>query len=159
MLLAAAELKDIAALGQIAVSLAIGGAVGYVAYQQWKTARDKLRLDLYDRRFKVFQAVMDFIGHASSTDATSVQEIIKFDTARTEALFLFGGDKELLDYLASIRAKSEEAHTAHAIAQGIPGPPNAQRTELTQRILKAKEWLFDQPNVAKEKFARYLSFP
>jgi hypothetical protein len=55
MLLATTELKDIAAIAQIAVSFAIGLAVGYVAYQQWKTARDKLRLDLYDRASRSFR--------------------------------------------------------------------------------------------------------
>jgi hypothetical protein len=101
---------------------------------------------------------MDFIACASSIDTVKVQEVIKFDTASTEAYFLFGGDKDLLDYLAAIRATAEQCNTAHAVALGIPGPPNPQRTELTQRMLKGKEWLIDQSSAARQKFAPYLSF-
>jgi hypothetical protein len=37
---------DIAAIGQITISC----AVAYVAWQQWKTARDKLQLDRYESK-------------------------------------------------------------------------------------------------------------
>jgi len=36
----------------------IAGVVAYIAYQQHKTNRDRLRLDLYDRRLKVFEGLM-----------------------------------------------------------------------------------------------------
>ena len=42
----------ISALGPVIIGL----AVAYIAFQQWKTARDRLKLDLYEKRLKVFTA-------------------------------------------------------------------------------------------------------
>lgn len=35
----------------------------YIAYQQYKTGRDRVRLDLYDKRFMVFDGLMDLLAH------------------------------------------------------------------------------------------------
>jgi hypothetical protein len=42
---------------QALLTPAIAVSVAYVAYRQWQTARQKLALDLFDRRFQVY---MDF---------------------------------------------------------------------------------------------------
>jgi hypothetical protein len=39
----------------------IGIVVAFVAWQQWKTARDKLKLDMFDRRLAIFIAVRDYM--------------------------------------------------------------------------------------------------
>ncbi|HEV2293707.1 MAG TPA: hypothetical protein VGR35_07615 [Tepidisphaeraceae bacterium] len=33
----------------------------WIAFQQFRVARNKLRLDLYEKRFKVYSAVKEFI--------------------------------------------------------------------------------------------------
>src|SRR5438046_2399403 len=58
----------------------------------------QLRLDLYDRRFRIYQAVSDFIGNIISNNVGQ-QQMIEFDLARKEACFLFAGDTSLLNYL------------------------------------------------------------
>ncbi len=35
----------------------------YIAYQQLKTNRYRVRLNLYDKRFKVFRGLMDLLAH------------------------------------------------------------------------------------------------
>jgi hypothetical protein len=42
----------------VCVSIATLLVTGYIAWQQWQTAKSKFRLDLFDRRFPVFEAVM-----------------------------------------------------------------------------------------------------
>ncbi|HAY43868.1 MAG TPA: hypothetical protein DCY59_10130 [Micrococcaceae bacterium] len=45
------QIRLFTAIGQIAVAL----IVGYIAYQQWKTARKKLKADLFDRRLSSYR--------------------------------------------------------------------------------------------------------
>ena len=146
-------LREIASYGPFWVSL----VVAFIGYQQWRTARDKARFDLYEKRFVIFQATLDFIGEVCS-DAVRQEQVVKFDIARNEAFFLFGRDKGILDYLQLLRQKAQDHQTFKSQAEGIPGPPNPERSHYVQQMLKIKEWFFNQPDVARTKFAAYLSF-
>lgn len=76
--------KDFA--GPIATVIA-ASAAAYFARQQWKTAEEKVRLDLFDRRFATYQelraeASIARMGHESA--------VVAFKTAASRAQFLFG---------------------------------------------------------------------
>ncbi|KZE52985.1 hypothetical protein AVW14_09790 [Stenotrophomonas maltophilia] len=65
------QIKLFTALGQIGVAV----AVGYVAYRQWRTAqqqastaRNKLQLDLFDRRLAVYEAVRSVAYRSITSD-------------------------------------------------------------------------------------------
>lgn len=45
------QMKAVTAIGQ----LALAATVAYIAFQQWRTARNKLKLDLFDRRFAAYE--------------------------------------------------------------------------------------------------------
>jgi hypothetical protein len=80
----------------------IAVCVAYVAFQQWRTARDKLRLDLFDRRLSNYQSIaatvraylaavrdLKFPNAESSEVSTQHDEFWSlYDSAR----FLFGPD-------------------------------------------------------------------
>lgn len=52
---------------------------GYIAWQQWKTEQNKLRLDLFDRRFLVFQALRDFMSEVRSRGRVSDRSLFEFN--------------------------------------------------------------------------------
>ena len=147
------ELKDVAAFGQVAATLVIGLAVAYVAYQQWKTARDKFRFDLYAKRFQVYQSVMDFLGHVISSQITNPEEVRRFDTARSEAYFLFAGDKDLLKYLDEVRQRASDyaIWKEQSKGRGVGSEESKQRENVSG-------WLYAQLNSARDKFLPHLSF-
>ena len=41
---------------------AIGLVAIYIAWQQWNTNRNKLKLDLFEKRFSVFQSTRTFLS-------------------------------------------------------------------------------------------------
>ncbi|MFC1739278.1 hypothetical protein ACFL1G_09555 [Planctomycetota bacterium] len=43
----------------MAIGIIIAAIVAYIAWQQYKIERDKLRLAFYDRRLKIYQSLMD----------------------------------------------------------------------------------------------------
>lgn len=54
-------LEYVRALGTPCAALLAALITGYFAYKQWKTARNKLKLDLFEKRFKVYDAGMEII--------------------------------------------------------------------------------------------------
>jgi hypothetical protein len=69
----------------------IAVCVAYISYRQWKTAQEKVRLDLYNRRFATYLAAVIFCRMIHPWENSDEQsEIYKtFTSARYEAGFLF----------------------------------------------------------------------
>lgn len=76
---------------QVGGTLIIGACVAYVAWQQWRTARRKLILDLFDRRLSVYRRILDAVnGMAASNDSTTSRALYgQMLDAKIEARFLF----------------------------------------------------------------------
>lgn len=103
------------ALGS-AMPLVIAGIVAYIAYQQWITARDKLRLELFERRFSNFQRVKSELDRTLElimqeawtppTPGTFDNRLSAFWSARQESELLFGADvsEELRELDANLSA-------------------------------------------------------
>jgi hypothetical protein len=132
--------------------------------QQWQQIREikrdareerrfRLRLDLYERRFRIYQTVADFIG-GCTCDNVGQQEMIQFDTARREAFFLFAGDADLLNYLAEIRQKAGELAIAKSQAkvQAHLGSPASKDRDAI------RDWFQAQLNAVNDRFVPHLSF-
>jgi hypothetical protein len=76
------------------ITALIALAVGVVAYQQWRIARDKLRFDIYQRRFTIFSNTLDFyskvvFGDWKDDTSESTLTHVRFFTSLHEAAFLF----------------------------------------------------------------------
>jgi hypothetical protein len=142
---------DLAAIGQITISC----AVRYVAWQQWKTARDKLQLDRYEKRFRIYNATTDFISAVAWNVSGNIgqEQVVKFDTAQSEAFFLFAGDADLLKFLDDLRQKAKDLALWKEQAKG-----QGVGSEASQEWEKLNNWFHDQLDAAKHKFAPYLSF-
>lgn len=102
----------------------IAGIVGWVAYQQWKTAKDKLALDLFDRRFAAHKSITGAIQAWSLEPYRGAENLIfrppsqhSIELARdiAEARFLFGDDvrdqlKEVTKLLDALEATKDALH-------------------------------------------------
>lgn len=75
-------------------TLLIAASVAYFAFLQWKTNKEKLRLDLYNRRFEIYVRTLEFYAALSDYKPTDnqkeFQEIrLSFFKSYREAQFLF----------------------------------------------------------------------
>ena len=146
-------LKSAASYGPFWVSL----AVALIAFFQWKTARDKVRFDLYEKRFRIYEAVLAFISEVVA-DSVGQNQVIAFDVARNEAFFLFAADREIMAYLDQIRSKAQDHNIWKSQAKSITGSPSPERSECVKQMLAITDWFFKQPDEARKIFAPYLSF-
>lgn len=130
--------------------------VAYIAYQQHKTNRDKLRLDLYDRRLKVFEGLMVLLSAIFKKGMCNDQERDQFQRATVEGSFLF--DKDIASYLDTIHKKTLELGTIRAALKLNSLPRGDKRNQMVEKESQLFDWFMGQFEVSKEKFARYLSF-
>jgi hypothetical protein len=71
-----------------------------VQYAQWRTANQKVVIDLYDRRLKVYQQLHDAIVPVVRHGEVSGAAFNEFMIGQVDATFLFGEDVQ--DYLKSL---------------------------------------------------------
>ena len=77
----------------------IAGIAIYIAWQQWKTNRQKLKLDLYDRRLKVFERVREILAMMYTT-VSDDKRLFELLSGTRDAEFLFG--VEIKDYIEEV---------------------------------------------------------
>jgi hypothetical protein len=120
------------------VALTIGSIAAYIAYQQWRVAKAKLDLDLFEQRYALFELLWAFV----SVDADDAEDAEHAARALKRALpkfyFLFG--PEIGIYVEEVLAKG--------IAQPDPAKPLSRRPPPT----------VDEANDVRKRFGRYLDF-
>jgi hypothetical protein len=88
-----------------AIALIVISCLGsWIAFKQVRIAAAKLNLDLYDRRFRVFEAARHFVGRFLIEGGFTPEDITKFSSGVADAIFLFDG--EVKNYLDGLREKA-----------------------------------------------------
>jgi hypothetical protein len=77
--------------------------VACVQYAQWRTANQKVVIDLYDRRLKVYVQLEKSIGSVVRDGDVSREAFQDFVIGQTDARFLFGDDVN--SYLKTLRKR------------------------------------------------------
>ena len=129
----------------------------YVAYQQYHTNRDKLRLDLYDRRFELYTALVDLCTSVASSGIPGSTEFGKFVQARHKTQFLF--DTGVATYIEAMRLKAIQAEYLHKRLEDDQRPPVGEaRTLASREHSDLMKWFGDQFDESKAQFAKCFAF-
>jgi hypothetical protein len=80
------------ALAQALSVLVIGGIGAYIAWRYWRTAHDKIKLDLFDRRLAAYQRLKDAVAPIAASGKVMTEDTDRFARAMHDMRFLF--DKE-----------------------------------------------------------------
>jgi hypothetical protein len=151
--------QKIAAIAEFAkggLTILIAAIAVYIAYQQWKTNERRAVLDRFERRFRVYQRVNEFLSLACRDFKPPFAEIQRFYRDVAEAEFLFG--PEIAAYLSEVRRhaiESDGAHREYCDLTMVP-PPGYDANDVTKRMHEHEQWLTQQFDVAPEKFRKYL---
>ena len=135
-------------------------AVG-IAYQQWKTNRAKLRLDLFERRMAIFREVGELIAIASGPDNFSSDVFLKFRRNTFEANIVFGHDKAIPDFIEELDRHAANLLSTNAQLRKITFPVPATTahllTDMQTDQRREQEWFRAQANVAFAKFRPFVT--
>jgi hypothetical protein len=113
-------------------------AVGIVAWLQWRLAHNKLRLELFDRRYKIYEATSKFVDAIVNDAAHDVDSYLNdFNAGTSNVEFLF--DTDVLNYIKQIRTRAvEDANCTRALRKSARRRrANTEYSEIRSRSIMA----------------------
>lgn len=123
-----------------------------IAWRQWRTARNKLKLDLFDRRFAVYDAARNLLGSIATSGKVKEDELTKFLIGTREVRWLL--NKEIEEYLRAIYIEAIHHQTTDD-ELGFANPE--ERKRLAHAKAAQRKVLLDKMQVLDEKFSEFLS--
>jgi len=126
----------------------------YIAWRQWTTARNRLKLDLFDRRYAVYEAVLKLLAVVFRTATVPEADLRDFDMGTMGAQWLLSAD--LCNYLRDeLRKKAVKLQTIEATLPSVPVEDPKRRILVAEKH-EALTWFHDQLEVVNRKFAPFL---
>jgi len=125
----------------------------YIAGRQWQTAHERVRLDLFDRRYAVFEAVERLIGQRLAEGRLKLQDDIAFGERLAPARMLF--PKEVATEITRVQERIARLNSLEASYPSNDGP---ERERQGKAITAAREGLRSQAAALPDVFAPYVRF-
>ncbi|MDE2598511.1 MAG: hypothetical protein KGL40_02695 [Rhodocyclaceae bacterium] len=124
-----------------------------IAYRQWRLAQNKLKLDLFDRRFAVYDAARTLLASIMTSGKAKDEEVYKFMAATREAKWLLNSSID--EYFEKqLYHKAVNLQTLAAELEGLP--VGEERTINVHSQAALKKWFMAQYEVLDEKFSPFL---
>jgi hypothetical protein len=139
---------------QWSVTAFIGLVVAWVGFQQHVLAREKLKLDLFEKRFAVYKAAQRFLSSILTSGALESNAHGEFRRDNQDAVFLFG--PEIEQYLTILDHKALDMRSLNI--QFRPLPVGEERTRLCEQEGELLKQLTSELPKLKEVFDPYLRF-
>lgn len=138
------------------VTLILTGAIGcvtsYIAIQQWLTAKNKLRLDIFDRRYPVFEAALKLVSIAVQKGDVPDEARREFVIATRGAQFLF--DQKLQDYCDALAKEAINVRVGEQMMDSLP--LGDRRTKSAEAWAERMKWFTEQVDEIPKRFAPFL---
>jgi hypothetical protein len=141
-------------IGAAALSPIVAVVGGWIAWQQVRINRNKLKLDRFDRRFEVHEAAMTFAASIVADGDVTVAAFTDFSVKSRGARFLL--NEEIADYMKEL---STTAIKLRGVLRSLKNPSitDDQRAQYADRIGEITKWFEQQLDVIPERFAPFLS--
>jgi hypothetical protein len=126
-----------------------------VAYAHYRLSRERIKLELFEKRFKVFTGASLFLRRILEQGGLpDLEPLGEFRTAIEEAKFLFNED--ITDYLDEIYRHAVSLHNTAKTSERLP--VRSERSRLVDENAKTLAWLLDQLPELTVRFSPYLTF-
>lgn len=142
-------------LGIIAALISVIAAS--ISWQQSQTNKNKLKLDLFDRRFAVYWAAKMLIGEIYYDLTVSDEALHTFGKKTEQADFLFGND--IVAFLEETRKNALKLRSiGRQLGRAISLQDAVKADRLTEDENKVLQWAIHYDKHLPEIFRRYLDF-
>lgn len=132
-------------------TLAIGVAASFLALQQFRLSRSRLKFDLYERRLALFMTVRDF---ASTYALRGEGDPGKFYRDTIERFFLF--DEDVTGYIYGIYEKANKVRQTGQELQR-PNLPDVEAEALKKQLAEGLIWFNNQSDNMIKVFSKDMS--
>src|ERR1700691_1638262 len=119
--------------------------VAWIGLQQFFLAREKFKLDLFEKRFAIYKATQKFLVNLGNP-TLGFDVLIEFSRETQDALFLF--EKEIVDYLDELHKKAGSLINTNLKCKQLPmgterfdlyEQETQLRLELGNELIKLKD--------------------
>jgi hypothetical protein len=141
---------------KIILTFVVAVAASYIAWRQHRTAADKFRLDLYDKRYRVYRGLIDLLSRIAADGSVPNGALDQFFRATDEKRFLFGPD--VISYLKEVREKAVRLSNTRRLIEAGERITEGRHTAAIDESLELTQWFDKQGEEAQHKFYPYLSF-
>lgn len=124
----------------------------YIAYQQWQTNRNKLKHELFDRRFELYAMTNNVLFYVLAKGSVPGDYLAEFSQASHKSDFLL--DESFTSLFSEIVKKYNEFRALSEELEAIQDEGARKKNVEKQREIK--NWMEDQAKNIKIKFAKYL---
>jgi len=138
--------------GMPAAVIAVAGVVitATIAYRQYAVAKAKLKLDLFDKRYAIFQEIWEILSGVALLGTLEFKKrnglYTPFNNLRPKARFLF--DAAIADYV-------DELATHWTKLSAVEPYERPKEAEEKARL---QNWFHEQATSMRERFGPYLNF-
>lgn len=126
----------------------------YIAWRQWQTAQEKLRLELFDKRVKVHEALTGALQEIFKRSPSQGSDNIEYQAEAFGAPWLFGS--EVKNYLSEFQVNAAEFLLTSKLLRG--DTITKGRAEMYERREALWRWFTHQPAHIEMLFMPYLDF-
>ena len=123
-----------------------------IAIFQYRTERQRWRLDMFDKRYPIYNATMIYLASIVQRGTATDENRNRFLKETRDGELLFGS--EVSDYLRLLHTRSVDLRT-HSVLMD-PLPVGDARSEHAQKIHDLNIWFGDQLVVARRIFSKYI---
>jgi cell division septum initiation protein DivIVA len=152
---------EISPYWQAILTLIVSVAVAFISWLQWQTAekqsetaRNRLRLDLFERRIKVYDAWMTMAAIAAQKGDITREEQQICSVATKGAEFLF--NKEIDNYCQQLLGEAVTIGVQKYRIDQIKKSGTEQEPQAEVRHNECRIWFNQQFNEMPKRFAEFL---
>ena len=138
--------------GYLTIVIAITAT--YIAIQQYYVSRYRVRIDLFDRRWKFYKAIMDFMRHVRQHGDAKDAQIQDFIDQTADSKFFFKG--EIVKHIDLLLHHAIELQDINRQLSDHSMPVGDDRTRLAKEMTQHFKTLREQYNRTDELFSKYL---
>jgi hypothetical protein len=129
-------------------------AVAIITLRQWLTDRARLRHELFDRRYAIYERLTGFLADTLVQGRVPPGAEMELLRETKRAIFVFGGDKNVEALIKAIYRDAVDLHAFAAEEKSLSGDA-LKKNIADQRIIKDR---FQETLHSMEtRFAKYLA--
>ncbi len=158
----------LSSIGIPAINIIIAIGIGWIALNQYVVNKNKLRLDLYNKRFEIFvttlhlyQAVLEFDSSEEHLESSINEFNLRhrnFIVPHLEAEFLFDNKSGIIELLDEIGERSFGVYQLKKYMREYGKQLGKEVLEPFSRTMDDLKWLNENILEIKKPMARYLNF-
>ena len=129
--------------------------LAYIAYQQMRINKEKLKLDLYNKRFEIYSCTLKFQHELVSNQLTS-ETHRKFIEVKQASKFLFSSKDKIYESLNAINDKSLKIIGFRNQSEELKN--HSESMKARREYEEALNWIINEIDTLDGKLSKYLNF-